>query len=245
MEQTTALLPAHINELMAGQLQLAELTQKLLQANTDYCTLPGIDKPFLLKPGAEKICWAYNCYPEYNILDSEIAHEKVITYTGRDGSEHQSVGLYRYVVECRLIHRPSGRAVGHAIGSASTLENRYINRPRELENTVLKMAQKRALVAAVLNAFQLSDRFTQDEEHGGEVHAQEPPKKEEKPAQSGDAVSEQQLKFIKILVQKLKMEESEYRTMLNERYGVTKASELNRQQASDLITLLNERAAGK
>jgi hypothetical protein len=74
-----------------------------------------------------------------------------------------SLGLYRYVFRCVIV-RQDGLVVADGVGSCSTLESKYIDRPRDLENTVLKMAQKRALVAAVLNGFGLSDRFTQDVE---------------------------------------------------------------------------------
>ena len=73
----------------------------------------------------------------------------------------KSLGLYRYVIKC-YIKDHSEKTIGSGIGSCSTLESKYIDRPRDMENTVLKMAQKRALVAATLNAFGLSDRFTQD-----------------------------------------------------------------------------------
>lgn len=78
--------------------------------------------------------------------------------------ENESVGLYRYVVRCELVHRKTGTVVGDGIGSCSTMESKYIDRPRDVENTILKMAEKRAFIAAVINAFSLSDRFTQDVE---------------------------------------------------------------------------------
>src|SRR6267142_694369 len=56
------------------------------------------------------------------------------------------------------------KVVGTIVGSASTMEAKYIDRPRDCENTVLKMAQKRAHVGAALGAFGMSDQFTQDME---------------------------------------------------------------------------------
>ncbi len=79
----------------------------------------------------------------------------------RGEGEQESVGLYRYVVRCRIV-RQDGLVVGDGIGSCSTMESKYIDRPRDCENTVIKMAQKRAFVGATLNAFGLSDRFTAD-----------------------------------------------------------------------------------
>ncbi len=79
----------------------------------------------------------------------------------RQDQHGTSRGLYRYIVRCKIMRR-DGITVGEAIGSASTLETKYVRSPRDAENTVLKMAEKRAHVGATLNAFGLSDRFTQD-----------------------------------------------------------------------------------
>jgi hypothetical protein len=85
----------------------------------------------------------------------------------------ESVGLYRYVVRCRIV-RQDGLVLGESFGSCSTLEGKYIDRPRDCENTALKMAQKRAFVGAALNAFGLSDRFTADvDDVAGEVHGKD------------------------------------------------------------------------
>ena len=93
-----------------------------------------------------------------------------------------SVGLYRYVVRARVV-RQDGVVVGDCIGSCSTMETKYIDRPRDCENTVLKMAQKRAFVGAVLNAFGLSDRFAVDDEASrGDDDAIDDP--DEKPAKA-------------------------------------------------------------
>lgn len=82
-----------------------------------------------------------------------------------DGVE-MSFGLYRMRIRCRL-ERQDGTLVAECLGSCSTLESKYIDRPRDCENTVLKMAQKRAHVGAVLTALGLSDHFTQDVEDFG------------------------------------------------------------------------------
>lgn len=73
----------------------------------------------------------------------------------------KSQGLYRYVIRCRLF-APDGREVGQGVGSCSSLESKYIRTPRDFENTILKMAKKRAFVDATLTTLGLSDRFTQD-----------------------------------------------------------------------------------
>lgn len=75
-----------------------------------------------------------------------------------------ATGVYRYVVSCELIHRSSGEIIGQAVASCSSLESKYCDRPRESENTVLQMSQKRSYVRVTRNTYGLSDRFTQDVE---------------------------------------------------------------------------------
>lgn len=75
-----------------------------------------------------------------------------------------SYGLYRYVVRVPVINRATGEVIGYGIGSCSTMESKYIDRPRDCENTVIKMSHKRGIVSAALVTYGLSDEFTQDVE---------------------------------------------------------------------------------
>ena len=79
----------------------------------------------------------------------------------RGQGESVTYGLYRFVVRCSLV-RFDGVVAGSGLGVCSTMESKYISRPSDCENTALKMAMKRALVAAVLGTFGLSEAFTQD-----------------------------------------------------------------------------------
>ena len=148
-----------------------------LVEGVDYGKIPGTPRATLLKPGAEKIMLAFGARPEYELVASEVDHDREVTFQKKNWTG-TSIGLYRYVYKCRLV-RVDGRKVGDADGSCSTMENKYVDRPRDCENTVIKMAQKRAMVAAVLNAFGLSNRFTQDAEDVHPIHVLTP---EVKPA---------------------------------------------------------------
>ena len=164
-------------EVMAAQEETRELIQEILKEGRDFGKIPGTKKGTLLKPGAERTCAAYGCAPKFSILEQEIDHDRVNRYPHREWEWHPSIrgkkifgeevmkesrGLYRYVLLCELIHRESGFVVGSGVGSCSSLESKYISRPRDVENTILKMAKKRCYIDATLTTFGLSDQFTQD-----------------------------------------------------------------------------------
>lgn len=161
--------------------QVTQIIQGALKEGRDYGTIPGTgSKPTLLKPGAEALMIAFGLMPDFEVIAEEVDHDRECAWTKRKKewlNRHRgdrefrwveetgfSLGLYRYVVRCRLIHKLTGEVVGSGIGVCSSLESKYIDRPRDCENTVLKMAEKRALVAAVVVTIGLSDRFTQDVE---------------------------------------------------------------------------------
>jgi len=106
-------------------------------------------------------------------MESEIDHDRAVHWTkvkkGYKGApdkitEGDSVGLYRFVVECEMVHRETGAVIAACIASCSSMESKYVDRPRDVENTIVKMAEKRAFVGAILLALGLSDEFTQDVE---------------------------------------------------------------------------------
>lgn len=176
----------NVQGMIDQQRELAEITRGALEEGRDYGKIPGAgEKPTLLKPGAERLCAAYGLAVSYEITEREVDHTIVLPWVKRkkkwnnkfqgDRSfeweeEHgEASGLYRYVVECHLSDRRTGQIVGSGLGMASSTEAKYCDRPRDLENTILKMAQKRALITVVLNVLALSDRFTQDIEDNPEA----------------------------------------------------------------------------
>lgn len=163
---------AQPKDILVAQEETRALIQETLKQGRDYGTIPGINKPSLLKPGAERVGMAFGCYPRYRIIEQEIDHNRKVEWRkktrGRE-TTGESLGLYRYVVECEIVHRDTGQVVGDCIGVCSTMESKYVDRPRDCENTALKIAQKRAHVGATLNAFGLSEQFTQDVEDNPET----------------------------------------------------------------------------
>jgi len=155
-----------IEDSVKSKDELRERIKKTLTGGTDYGLIPGTKNEYLMKPGAEKLCADYNISPRFEVVETEVDHDRENTWVKpnkKTGSPetHRSFGLYRYVMKCELFSR--GNAfLGEGIGSCSSTESKYISRPRDVENTILKMAKKRAFVDAVLTVFGLSGKFTQD-----------------------------------------------------------------------------------
>lgn len=117
---------------------------------TDYGTIPGIKKPTLFKSGAEKIANIYGFNHQFQPLQSIEDFDK---------------GLFFYRYKCKIYHKGSGVPQAEGIGSCNNREKKYVEQdPYTLLNTIDKMAQKRAYVAAVLSACRVSNAFTQDVE---------------------------------------------------------------------------------
>ena len=124
-----------------------QLVRSQFKQNHDFGVIPGTgNKPTLLKPGAEKIVMLLGLTSEYEVIESTRDFEK---------------GFFQYQIKCKLIK--NGTIVTEGMGAANTKERKYLKQdPFSVDNTVLKMAKKRALVDAALLVGSLSDIFTQD-----------------------------------------------------------------------------------
>ncbi|TVR55847.1 MAG: hypothetical protein EA421_05370 [Gemmatimonadales bacterium] len=180
-------------ETPAAILEAREATRRTLaetlQEGKDFGEIPGTSKRTLLQPGAHEIAGAFGCYIRDRVTESEIDHDRRVPWQKRrkrwkgkrfDGwevEEGESIGLYRYVVRAEIVDRATGVVIGEGTGSCSTLEDRYVDRPRDLEHTVRTMAGKRAAVRAVLSTFGLFDYF-QDLEEAREEREELPPEEQ-------------------------------------------------------------------
>ena len=117
--------------------------------------------PTLFKSGAEKVAVAYGLCQRYT-LESKL-----------EDIEH---GFFYFLVRCDLIKIYDGKeyVITSSYGSGNTREGRTGSQsPYDGANSVVKMAQKRALVSAALSLGCVSDMFTQDIEsdtEDGEVY---------------------------------------------------------------------------
>ena len=162
--------------IMAAREATRRTLAETLQEGRDFGVIPGTEKRTLLQPGAHEIAGAFGCYIRDRVVEAEVDHDRRVPWQKRkkrwkgkrfDGwnvEEGESLGLYRYVVRAEIVNRGTGLVIGEGTGSCSTLEDRYVDRPRDLEHTVRTMAGKRAAVRAVLSTFGLFDYFQSIEE---------------------------------------------------------------------------------
>ena len=153
--------------------------QTTLKRNTDFGVIPGTKQPSLFKAGAQKIANAFGLLQRF-VIESAI--------------EDPTTPVFFYRVRCELVKIAQDGTeyiftTGH--GSANTMERRNgRNSPWDSANATLKMAEKRALVAAVLSVSGLSDMFSQDLENeefmGQAVNVASP----------DDVISAKQLKYL-------------------------------------------------
>ena len=145
------------------------LQKEVLEENVDYGwpggRQPG-QKPSLYKSGAEKLLRLFRLIPKFDIL-AEIEREDFIMYK----------------VKCILKTR-TGIVVGEGFGACNSREKSgWDENPWKHQNSILKIAKKRAFVDATLTGLGASNVFTQDLEDIEEEERQvleTPPQKEKK-----------------------------------------------------------------
>src|SRR5882672_9923494 len=113
MDNMVALRPEQPMELSVDQLtsqvgKIQEVMKKVMQKDQHYGTIPGTDKPTLLKPGAEKLGLVFRLAPSFEIKKTELPNN------------HRE-----FEIVCTLTHIPTGQIMGQGVGSCSTMEVKY------------------------------------------------------------------------------------------------------------------------
>lgn len=159
--------------------QLQDFVKEVMIEGVDHGTIPGTPKPTLYQPGAQKLCEIYGLAPEFE-------------FTSR--REDWENGFLAYEARCTLISRRDGGKVGTGIGACNSQESRYKKRSAaDLQNTLMKMACKRALVHAVLGATRSAGIFTQDIEDDAPEEERPRPQAVPKAAPPAKTPEEQQV----------------------------------------------------
>ena len=138
-----------VEEAKSFDDEMNRFIDTVLISGTDYGIIPNCKKPTLLKSGAEKILNYLGL-----IARTEISNRV----------EDYNIGFFSYEAKVYLIDY-NGVVKGEGIGLTNSREGKYAKtNGYAVQNTVLKMAKKRALVDAALTVGNLSARFTQDVE---------------------------------------------------------------------------------
>lgn len=194
--------------------EIREVMRAVLVEGTDYGTIPGVSRPSLFKSGAEWLLkWG------------GFGHKLEPVETERDADGRKYGVTYRCTVS--LLHDPAA-VVSTCDGYAGYDEDRFSQTVEELEakeramatryqrparadkwaapyrapwNSVLKMAEKRALVGATLQACAASGLFTQDME---DVVAPAAPAKDWFVENGWDGGADEEKAHLDALVAKLK-----------------------------------------
>lgn len=227
----TPRLVVSVDDAIAMDREILRFYREVLQEGVHYGRIPGVEKPSLWKPGAEKLCARMGLAP---LCTNE--EPPILDVTG---DEHNGEPFIRYSRKCQIFRSPQfrdgeivgGILVAQAGGSCNSWEPKYRYRDEkrkcpqcgaaaiikgseeygggwvcwkkrdgcgkkfrdgdpaiegqsvgkipnpdilDQDNTIKKMADKRAYIAATLLATGCSDIFTQDMEDFGADGNREP-----------------------------------------------------------------------
>ena len=193
-------------EMKAQVQRIQEIMQAVMKEGEHFGTISGTPKPTLLKPGAEKLIVTFHLAPQYNELPGCREEDHFISYK----------------FKCELQSIVTGYLIASGLGTCNSRERKYQKaEPWDIQNTLYKMACKRALVAAVLNATAASDIFTQDLEDMGGQHAH--------PSPAGQPITEKQNNRLWAIMNKYGKSQEQLKGYLKAN-GITQINKSNYEQ---------------
>jgi hypothetical protein len=199
-----------------------------LVRDVDFGVVPKTKSPSLYKAGAEKVCMAYGLMQRYSI------ESKIEQANGDDA-------LFFYTVKCELVKiATNGQeyVFSSAYGSANTREKRNgFNGAFDAANSTLKMAQKRALVAAALSVSGLSSMFTQDMEDekfmSGYTEIQET-------LDENAPITAKQVKRIFAIANEAGISANKAKNMILAKYGISSTKEITQKQYDEVCSMFEQ-----
>jgi hypothetical protein len=168
-------------EILQHVALVQEVMRTVMKPDVHYGIIPGTDKPTLYKSGAELLCMVFHIAQSYEIVD--MSTDDTVRYRSVCTGSHQLTGVvlgsgmgeassseekykWRKAYEQEFNATPEGmrrKKSGYSKKDKRSYEIFQVRtEPADLANTVLKMANKRAMLAMVLNVTAASDLFAQD-----------------------------------------------------------------------------------
>lgn len=170
-----------VADIISHVATVQEVMRAVMKADVHFGVIPGTDKPTLLKPGAEVLCMAFRIADAYEIEDLSTAD--TVRYRVTCTGTHQTTGTVlgtgmgeassaEEKYKWRKAYKDEFDATPANLrrekkGWDKQKKQQYSvmqvrTEPADLANTILKMANKRAKMAMVLNVTAASDCFSQD-----------------------------------------------------------------------------------
>jgi len=97
-----------IEEVVAQMVKVQQLMKSALIKDEHYGVIPGTNKPSLLQPGAQKLCFMFRIVPSFHVDRVDLP------------GDHRE-----YSVRCRLENSLTSIKVGEGVGLCSTMESKY------------------------------------------------------------------------------------------------------------------------
>lgn len=270
--------PLTVSEVVAQVQLIQQVMEKVMKKDVHYGVIPGCKKPSLWKPGAEKLLATFQLVPDSPIID-DLSTDDEIRYritqrilrmsdnmlvgsaSGECSSDEEKYKWRSPVCQAEYDETPEDRkrAVWKKGQSSPYKVTQIRTHPKDVANTILKMAVKRALVAATLEVTAASDIFDQDLEDlpegmngQGEQQQkppvekpkakQEPPKEKEqtapgdKPEPDGPYASEAQSKRFWAMAKGSGKSDDEIHVWLKEKYGITSTTRIPKSMYDMICT---------
>lgn len=170
-----------VSDIIQHVAVVQEVMRAVMKPDVHYGKIPGTDKPTLYKAGAEVLCMVFRIADTYEVTD--MSTPDIVRYRVNCIGVHQGTGTvmgsglgeassgeekYKWrkaICKEEFDETPANmRRVKHARGKGGTTykQDQIRTEPADLANTILKMANKRAKMAMVLNVTAASDCFAQD-----------------------------------------------------------------------------------
>ena len=173
-------LPMSAEQIRDHVNAIQKVMEAVMKKDVHYGVIPGAKKPSLYKPGAEVLCMTFRIEPSFEITDLSTAD--YFRYRVRCIGTHQTSGTklgegmgacssneekYKWkravcAEEWDTIKEDRRRVKFSKYQGKVEKTIQVRAEPDDIDNTVLKMACKRAQVAMTLNVTAASDIFSQD-----------------------------------------------------------------------------------
>jgi len=212
-----------VDEAKESDDEMTRFIDEVLVSGVDYGIVPHTSKPTLLKPGAEKILNFLGL-----IARTEVANR----------IEDIGAGYFAYECKVYVIDR-DGVVRGEGVGITNSKEGKYAKSTGfAVQNTILKMAKKRALVDATLNVGAISGRFTQDVEDMN-IEPDTPmgknPEELRTQPKAPRHATKKQIEYLEKLMEQHNTSAAGMNKYVKQYYGVDDYRQITGVQASELI----------